>query len=193
MAGFSYTRYMSKDFSATRLDVRAFAQAGGHLEGEAPLSAFKRLDADALAVEGEQFMVRWEADGELVEQTGGNGHVWLHVSAEVELPMTCQRCLTEADIPLYVDRSFRFVADEATAEMEDDDSDEDLLALSREFNLLELIEDELLMEVPVVPRHEECPVPVKLESSDADFEQANEQKENPFAVLQSLNVGKSAD
>ena len=193
MAGFSYTRYMSKDFSATRLDVRAFAQAGGHLEGEAPLSAFKRLAADALAVEGEQFMVRWEADGELVEQTGGNGHVWLHVSAEVELPMTCQRCLTEAHIPLYVNRSFRFVADEATAELEDDDSDEDLLALSREFDLLALIEDELLMDVPVVPRHEECPVPVKLESSDADFEQANEQKENPFAVLQSFNVGKSAD
>ena len=130
---------------------------------------------------------------ELVEQTGGEGHIWLHLSAEAALPMTCQRCLTEARIPLYVDRSFRFVADEATAEMEDDDSDEDLLAMSREFNLLELIEDELLMEVPVVPRHEECPVPVQMESSDADFEQANEQKENPFAVLQSLNVGKSAD
>jgi uncharacterized protein len=65
--------------------------------------------------------------------------------------------------------------------------------LSSEFNLLELIEDELLMEVPVVPRHEVCPVPVKLEVSDDGFEQANEQKENPFAVLQSLNVGKSAD
>lgn len=60
---------------------------------------------------------------------------------------------------LYVDRSFRFVPDEETAELEDDDSDEDVLALSSEFNLLELIEDELLMEVPVVPRHEVCPVP----------------------------------
>lgn len=193
MAGFSYTGCMSKDFSATRLDVRAFAQAAGHLQGQTPLSDFKRLAADALSVEGEQPMVHWEAEGELVEQTGGAGHVWLHLTAEVALPMTCQRCLTEADIPLYVDRSFRFVADEVTAEQEDDDSDEDLLAMSREFNLMELIEDELLMEVPVVPRHEECPVPVKLESSDADFEQANEQKENPFAVLQSLNVGKPAD
>ena len=184
---------MSKDFSATRLDVRAFAQAAGHLQGQAPLSDFKRLAADALVVEGEPPQVRWEAEGELVTQTGGNGHVWLHVTAEVELPMTCQRCLTAARIPLFVDRSFRFVPDEATAELEDDDSEEDVLALSREFDLLELIEDELLMEVPVVPRHETCPVPVKLESSDADFEQANEQKENPFAVLQSLNVGKSAD
>lgn len=184
---------MSKDFSATRLEVRAFAQADGHLHGQAPLSDFKRLAADALAITGEQPMVYWEAEGELVEQTGGSGHVWLHLSAEVELPMTCQRCLTEAHIPLYVDRSFRFVTDEATAESEDDDSDEDVLALSSEFNLLELIEDELLMEVPVVPRHEDCPVPVKLEVSDADFEQANEKKENPFAVLQALNVGKSAD
>ena len=184
---------MSKDFSATRLDVRAFAQAEGHLHGQAPLSDFKRLAADALAITGEQPLVRWEAEGELVEQKGGSGHVWLHLSAEVDLPLTCQRCLTEADIPLYVDRSFRFVTDEATAELEDDDSDEDVLALSSEFNLLELIEDELLMEVPVVPRHEVCPVPVKLEVSDDAFEQANEQKENPFAVLQSLNVGKSAD
>lgn len=184
---------MSKDFSATRLDVHAFAQAAGHLEGEAPLSDFKRLAVDAQPVEGEQPLVHWGAEGELVEQAGGSGHVWLHVSADVELPMTCQRCLTEARIPLFVDRSFRFVADESTAELEDDDSDEDVLAISREFNLLELIEDELLMEVPAVPRHEECPVPVQLESSDEDFEQANEQKENPFAVLQSLNVGKSAD
>jgi uncharacterized protein len=170
---------MSKDFSATRLDVRAFAQAAGHLHGQAPLSDFKRLAADALAITGEP-LVRWEAEGELVEQKGGSGHVWLHLSAEVALPLTCQRCLTEADIPLYVDRSFRFVPDEATAELEDDDSDEDVLALSSEFNLLELIEDELLMEVPVVPRHEVCPVPVKLEVSDDAFEQANEQKENPL-------------
>lgn len=96
---------MSKDFSATRLDVRAFAQAAGHLHGQAPLSDFKRLAADALAITGEQPLVRWEAEGELVEQKGGSGHVWLHLSAEVALPLTCQRCLTEADIPLYVDRS----------------------------------------------------------------------------------------
>ncbi|MEQ6433909.1 YceD family protein [Comamonas sp. w2-DMI] len=184
---------MSKDFSATRLDVRAFAQAEGHLQGQAPLSAFKRLAEDAQPHGGAQPEVRWQAEGEFVPETGGAGQVWLHVTAEVDLPMVCQRCLTAASIPLLVDRSFRFVANEALAEQEDDDSEEDVLALSREFDLLELIEDELLMEVPVVPRHDVCPVPVKLESSDADFEQANEQKENPFAVLRSLDVGKSAD
>lgn len=181
------------DFSATRLDVKAFAQAQGHIQGQAPLSTFRRLAEDAHPHEGPEPELHWEAEGELREEAGGAGQVWLHVHAQVALPMVCQRCLTVAPIPLEVDRSFRFVADEATAELEDDDSDEDVLALSREFNLLELIEDELLMEVPVVPRHDVCPDPVKLQSSDTDFEQANTQKENPFAVLRSMDVDKTAD
>ena len=67
-----------------------------------------------------------------------------------------------------------------------DRSEEDVLVLSREFNLLELVEDELLMSVPPVPKHEECPAPVKLQAADADFVDAPVEKPNPFAVLQQL-------
>lgn len=182
---------MSKEFSAARLDVRAFAQSQGHLQGQAPLSAFERLAQDA--VQDGTGEVHWRAEGELVEQTGGNGQAWLHLHADALVPMTCQRCLATALIPLEVDRSFRFVADEASAEAEDDDSEEDLLALSREFDLLALVEDELLMELPVVPRHEACPDPVSMQSSDADFVEAGQEKVNPFAVLRGLDVGKKAD
>jgi len=138
MPGFSYTARMSKEFSAARLDVRAFAQSAGHLQGQSALSAFPRLAEDAQpdAADGHG-EVHWQADGELVEQTGGSGQVWLHLQADAVVPMVCQRCLTVAPISLQVDRSFRFVADETTAESEDDESDEDLLVLSREFNLLE--------------------------------------------------------
>ncbi len=181
---------MSKEFSAARLDVRAFAQSQGHLQGQAPLSAFSRIAQDAVQEGGQ---VHWQAEGELVEQAGGSGQVWLHLSADAVVPMTCQRCMAVALIPLEVDRSFRFVADEATAEAEDDDSEEDVLALSREFDLLGLIEDELLMELPVVPRHDVCPAPVSMQSSDADFLQAGEEKPNPFAVLRGLDVGRKAD
>lgn len=182
---------MSKEFSAARLDVRAFAQSQGHLQGQAPLSAFERLAQDA--VQDGTGEVHWRAEGELVEQTGGDGQAWLHLHADALVPMTCQRCLATALIPLEVDRSFRFVADEASAEAEDDDSEEDLLALSREFDLLALVEDELLMELPVVPRHEACPDPVNMQSSDADFVEATQEKVNPFAVLRGLDVGKKAD
>ena len=67
-----------------------------------------------------------------------------------------------------------------------DDSEEDLLAISREFDLRELIEDELLMALPVVPRHDECPTAVHLASSDDDFEEASAEKPNPFAALAAL-------
>ncbi|MNY58062.1 hypothetical protein D3C86_1943550 [compost metagenome] len=104
--------------------------------------------------------------------------------------MICQRCLTLAPIALDVERSFRFVADEATAEALDDESEEDLLALSKEFDLFELLEDELLMELPVVPLHDICPEAVPLASSDDDFEQANSEKPNPFAALAGLRISK---
>ena len=78
------------------------------------------------------------------------------------------------------------VKDEATAEVLDDEAEEDLLAISKDFNLRELIEDELLMELPLVPMHEVCPAVVPMASSDEDFEQAVTEKTNPFAVLAGL-------
>ena len=104
----------------------------------------------------------------------------------------CQRCLGPVDIAVSVKQSFRFVGSEEAAEAQDEESEEDVLALSQEFNLADLIEDEVLMAMPVVPRHEECPVEVKLEVADAGFEAASAEKRNPFAVLAKLQGGKSS-
>ena len=117
---------------------------------------------------------------------GGIPQVWMQLTVRASFPMECQRCLTPVDVPLHVERAFRFVADEATAEALDDDSEEDLLVISREFDLHELIEDELLMALPVVPRHDECPTDVPMASSDDDFEEASAARPNPFAALASL-------
>ena len=187
---------LSKDFRADRLDVAGLAQAGGHLHGSDALKKFPRLlqevsgDADLL---GASTLVEWQAQGdqaESAEGTAGTPQVWLHLQAHAQVPQVCQRCLADVDLSLEVDRSYRFVADEATAEAQDDESDEDVLALSREFNLLELIEDELLMALPLVPRHEVCPVAPKMTVADAEFEAQNGEKPNPFAVLQSLKSKK---
>jgi uncharacterized protein len=51
---------------------------------------------------------------------------------------------------------------------------------------LELIEDELLMAMPPVPKHENCPKPVKLQAVDAAFEEQPGEKPNPFAMLEQL-------
>ena len=94
-------------------------------------------------------------------------------------------------IPIDITREFRFVANEEEAAAQDDDSEEDLLVSSREFNLAELIEDELLMGLPLIPRHDVCPTPIKLEAVDPDFEATSLVKPNAFAALAQLRGGKA--
>lgn len=181
---------MSSEFHASRLDVKAFAQAGGVLSGRDPLSKYARLLAETGA-QGADRLVQWEARGEAYTDASGFAQVWLHLSASVSLPLTCQRCLGPADIEVAVERAFRFVATEEQAEAEDEESEEDVLVLSRDFDLRALIEDELLMALPLVPRHEVCPTEVKLAAQDADFEAASAAKPNPFAALAGLKGGKT--
>jgi uncharacterized protein len=180
---------MAKDFDPHRLDVRRFAEEGAELQENEKLQAFPRLLAET--AEGDPALpVDWSARGELLNPMHHQPQVWVHLEANATLPLVCQRCLQPVDLPLAVDRSFRFVADEATAAAEDDAAEEDLLALSRSFDLHELVEDELLMEVPVAPRHEACPDPVKMSAEDPGFEAASAEKEHPFAVLGKLKTGK---
>ena len=134
---------MSHTFVPHRLDLQVFAQAGASLSAQAPLSQFPRLLEEA-AGGGAERHVSWEAQGALRQDAAGADQVWLHLRAQVDLPLICQRCLGPVDVSLQVHQSFRFVATEAQAEAEDDEAEEDVLALSHDFDLLELIEDDQL-------------------------------------------------
>lgn len=181
---------MKQEYSPTRLDVRSFAQDGASLEGQDPLRNYARLLGDSPVPGLASPPVRWNARGELRAAPGGPEQVWLHLSVDAVLPMTCQRCLSSMDVPLQVRRAFRFVADEKTAQALDDEIEEDLLVLSRSFDLAELIEDELLMEMPAAPRHEACPTDVKLAVADEGFDAPAADTPHPFAALQKLKSDK---
>jgi uncharacterized protein len=111
--------------------------------------------------------------------------LWLHLQSAATVDMTCQRCLAPAPQALQTDRWFRFVADEATADAEDEDSEEDVLVFSQAFNLRELVEDELIMAQPLVPMHETCPNPLAVPETDAGDEVPAE-RPHPFAALAQL-------
>lgn len=176
---------MKKETNAPQLDLRAFAQSGGHIEGHDLLSNYGRLLEETQG-QGADRALNWSARGELRTNEAGVEQIWLHLSADVSLPLTCQRCLAPADIDVAVNRSFRFVDSEELAEEQDEEAQEDVLAISREFKLAELIEDEVLMEMPLVPRHDVCPGDVKLAVADPGFDTALTQKRNPFEVLAKL-------
>ena len=171
-----------------RLDARAFAQAEARLELDTPLPRLSRLREEVAGDPQPVGPVHWEVAGEMRPgPTGGVPAPWMHLTAHTSLPLTCQRCLGPVDTPLEVDRWFRFVADEATAEAQDDDAEEDLLALEPRPSLYELLEDELLMALPLVPLHETCPVPVVFSAGERDVpDEAERPGKNPFAALERL-------
>ena len=182
---------MKNESPPTHLDVKAFAQAANHLAGHNSLSKYERLMEETQGL-GADVMLNWSALGELQTDEAVAEQVWLNLTVDVSLPLTCQRCLGPVDIAVSLKQSFRFVSSEADAEAQDEESEEDVLALNPDFNLSDLIEDEVLMALPVVPRHDECPVELKLEVEDADFETASAEKRNPFAVLVKLQGNKSS-
>jgi uncharacterized protein len=189
MPQFSYTADMDKNFDLKRLHVKAFARDGVSLKGQQSLAFFERLSDLALAqsnLASENTQIIWEIKGEAVPVTGGDAQIFLYLNATVSLPMQCQRCMGPVQVELVSDQVFRFVADEATAEAEDDESEEDLLVLTPELDVWELIEDELIMSVPIVPKHLVCPTKVPMSASDESFEAALSDKPNPFAALAAL-------
>jgi len=172
-----------------KLDVKHAAQSSWRAEGHDLLSHYERLMAEVQGSEGNT-PLHWTAFTELRTNQAGTLSPWLHLTVATTLSQTCQRCLGPVDVAVQIDRTFRFVESEAVAEQEDEESEEDVLVSSREFDLGALIEDEVLMDLPLVPRHAHCPVSVKLATADPDFD-ASSEKPNPFAVLAQLK-GKDA-
>lgn len=173
----------SRAFDPRRLDIAAFAEQGAALSGQWPLAELTRLAASGQAAPGAE--VAWSVRGERRAVHGGEPELWIHLDVNARLHMECQRCLGPVETVLEVDRRLRFVAGEEQAAVLDADSDDDVLALERAFDLRELAEDELLLALPLVPRHEQCAEPLILAADPLPPETETE-RPNPFAVLQQL-------
>lgn len=165
--------------------MQAFAAEGTPLAGTTLLQNMERL-AQETPAQQHDLAVNWQARGELRAGSGAEADVWLHLQATVTLPLTCQRCMGSVDTPIAVDQWYRFVATEEIAMAEDDESEEDLLVMAPQFDLLAVLEDELLMALPLVPMHDHCPVAPVLAVGDLDLANAPAEKPNPFAVLAQL-------
>jgi len=96
----------------------------------------------------------------------------LKLSIKTSLPAICQRCLSEMTVNF--DLKFNYLISEFSVE-EDADTDEiDWLEVQKEMNLLELIEDELLLAMPIAPLHDNNCAKASMQSGE---------KPNPFAIL----------
>ncbi|NML15064.1 DUF177 domain-containing protein [Azohydromonas sp. G-1-1-14] len=168
-----------------RLDIESFAADGAELQGRWPLTQFERLlDGWPAEAPPPGADVEWSASGELRRPKALEPERWLHLEAHTQVWRECQRCLKPVPLPLLLQRSLRFVRGEEEAARLDAESEEDVLALERSFNLQALVEDELLLALPLVPRHEQCPQPLTVLGEPDDDEAPV--RENPFAALARL-------
>jgi uncharacterized protein len=165
------------------IDLSAFCRHGASLEGQQPLASLQRLSAGLAADPAPEEVAHWQAQGRLQPVSGGQPQVWLHLQAQAEVGLQCQRCLQPMREALQVDRDFRFVGDEEEAARLDEESEEDVLAMPARIDLLELLEDELILGLPIVPRHEVCPNPLPMAVDEDDEE---EPAPHPFAALAAL-------
>lgn len=187
------------------LDVPAFCRGGAELGGEVDLSSLTRLAPSLLPAEGdaEAAPLSWRARGLLRPVSVGPPQPWIELEARGAARLQCQRCLQPVDVVLEVARPIRFVEGEDEAARLDEDSEDDVLALTHRLDLMALLEDELILALPLVPRHERCPEPLPVplreagpgaesgaaKEAGADGQTADVGRPNPFAALARLRKG----
>ena len=177
-----------------RLDLRRFARDGALLEGAWSQDRFTRLAASLMPplADTPAPPVQWSAQGQQRPVPGGEPQIWLHIQGRTVARLECQRCLQPLNEALQVDRHLRFVAGEDEAARLDEESEDDVLALVARLDVFELLEDELMLALPLVPRHATCPQPLDAAAAVA-LPLTDEARPNPFAALAALRAKPAAD
>lgn len=165
-------------------------------QGALDLSSFPRLSQEIASDSNlKPSQVHWELSTWFEERLGGIPLQYMHLRLAVDLPLGCQACFQPYMESIDSDRDYILFDTEEEAENWDLDEEnqdaEDALVASETFNLLDAIEDELLLSLPLSARHApgECKaediekVSKKLKTGSGEI---IIQKPNPFAILQKL-------
>lgn len=170
----------------TKIDVDRLARRGESLSGAWPLAAFERLGT--LLADAPDGAVRWRASARQEHRVEGGTDSFLMLAIAATLPVPCVRCLEPVAVVVDDEREFLLVADEETAARRDDpDSELEVVVAGAPFDLAGLVEDELILAVPVLPRHADCHMP-----DDAGDEDPHDAVRRPFEGLGHL-IGKDGD
>jgi len=162
---------VSDPIAGAVIDSLEFARTGGVLERSVGLDELPRL-ADLLSTTAGRLSIRLEG------WRDGEGKSWLQLAIAGEPVLCCQRCLGGVKFPLLINSRLQLMApgeDWPDDDLVDDSAD--AIAAERALAVRSLIEDEVLLALPIAPRHEQC------ESPPAN---ASQQGSSPFAALAAL-------
>ncbi len=170
-----------------RVDPFGLCDAAQSFEGRLKLADLPRLASTLAAPDGD---VGYRIDCDRDEQRRPR----IRGTADAQLVVTCQRCMGPMQLPVSVAFQLGIVTSEEQAAQLPDAYDPLLLEEPR-LRLASVIEDELILALPVAPLHpaEDCREdPADWSMSEIEPETAL-QRENPFAVLADLKGSKKDD
>lgn len=158
------------------IDAFAFCRLKEGRQGELPVAELSRLSAETADASG---VLQWSLQG----GADHYGHPQLTLKVAGQLRLKCQRCLQALEQHIDSTSVLVLAQDDASADEIEDllaDDEVEVIVGSTSFDLLQVIEDEALLALPVSPKHGVCPDQTVLEKlSDA-------KKESPFSVLKNL-------
>ncbi|CAB3659571.1 Uncharacterized ACR, COG1399 [Achromobacter denitrificans] len=193
-----------KGLNIKRIDAYAFAHMGKEAQGTIPLVRFTRA-VDGLPEQplGEAGLVTWSVRGEMGKSGLLLDRPLLHVHVQANPVLVCQRCNEPFVYPIDSEVLLQLVKSEADLDDdtsygeqsdEDDEGEEgkgfvsnlpEKVVGSHHFDLLAQIEDELILSVPYVPKHDVCPG-AQANAGEAPPEEPAVKRPSPFAVLEQL-------
>lgn len=163
------------------VDAWRMVQTRRLFQGSLPLAAMSRLRDSLAATDGVvTFDLEFGKDDLSVPH--------LHVRADAALPLICQRTLEMFALPVHIDVRLGLITQEAD-EAALPTGYEPLLISDGALRLADVIEDELILALPVIPVK---PGAAPTEHTFGEVDEPPEAAQpNPFAVLQKTKVPKS--
>lgn len=149
-----------------------FARAGATRSGVLRLAQLPRLAEVGCRSAELRYAVRGG--------TSGQGKPVVLVEAEGTLELECQRCLEPLRMPFEVSSELELAESQEAIDTADDDVDRVLA--TRSMSVVDLVEDEVILALPMVPMHVRCAPAAR---------GAGAQRPSPFVGLAGLLSGRA--
>lgn len=159
------------------LDPIRLAERGARLSGELPIQGLSRLAAMCASEPG-------VAQLDLTfEHAAGAGFRRMHGTVTANVRLVCQRCLEEMALTLRIEPNIVLLRSD---ERHDLAGANDVLVVGKRTSLGDMLEDELLLALPMTPTHnaKKCPAPATSSPS------TSRQSESVFSTLQGIKRGR---
>lgn len=156
------------------IDALDFARNGGTHHGKIALTELERLQDYLADNSGE---VQYGVTGAL----NRNAKPILQIVVQGSINLQCQRCLGKVAHVLNLQTDLLLAQDENELARLDEDESADCILATANLDVLALIEDEIILSLPISPRHQESECSIDKRGSNVPAE------EKPlFAALAAL-------